>query len=137
MLVRKTVWSRPFIRQIRHVVQAVAHFLATACPSGPPAHRKPECPLFLLPIVKDRRPEEAAARPVADGLGTAVEAKQGPFRHRASIVARIRFSCSGFTTGQSVAVSSRPSPSLSSPKIKCRLQTGSPEDHLNLTFFSG
>ncbi len=57
VLVRKTVWSRPFIRQIRHVVQAVAHFLATACPSGPPAHRKPECP--LLPLSQSGTPTGA------------------------------------------------------------------------------
>ena len=45
VMAKKTLRSRPFLGQFRHVVQAVAHFLATACRSGPPAHRKPECPV--------------------------------------------------------------------------------------------
>ncbi len=50
VMARRTVRSRPFIGQIRHVVQAVAHFLATACPSEPTTENQnvPFCPFVPL-----------------------------------------------------------------------------------------
>src|SRR5579884_1672930 len=74
-------------------------------------------------IVEDGRPDEAAARPVGDSLAAAVEAKPGSFLTPRSMAARIRFSSFRFTTGPSVSVSSRPSPSLSSPAERRKAST--------------
>ena len=72
----------PYRLRFVNVIAASRSGARITLTTGPKISSRPT-KISGVTFVEDRRPEEAAARPVGDGLAATVEAKPGSFRHPA------------------------------------------------------